>query len=462
MNEREKLMKSFDAIILGFGKGGKTLAGTLAAADMSVAVVERSEKMYGGTCINVGCIPSKSLITSAKSSAAAGGVFSERAARYAEAVRERSRVVSLLRQKNFDKLTTHPKITVLTGVAEFHDGRTVRIAFPDGSADTLTAPRIFINTGSRPFFPPIDGVQESSHIYSSETLMSLETLPRRLVVIGAGYIGMEFAAMYANFGAQVTVIQDGAVFLPREDAEIAQTVLDRLKAMGVRRLFSAKVVRITDRNGFADVLVETPEGDETLPAEVVLLATGRRPNAAELHPERAGVALTPRGAVQVDGHLRTTAPGIWAMGDVTGGLQFTYISLDDFRIVKSDVLGEGNRTSENRGAVPYSVFLDPPFSRVGLSEKEALELGYDVSVFKLAASAIPKAQVLRETSGLLKAVVDRKTGRILGAHLFCAESHEMINIIKLAMDASMPYTVLRDQIFTHPTMAEALNDLFTG
>ena len=454
-------MKQYDAVIIGFGKGGKTLAGALAGAGKTVALVERSDKMYGGTCINVGCIPSKSLITSAKASAQAGGSFEEKAARYADAVRERERVTSMLRGKNYDKLAANGQIDVLTGTAEFSGEKTVRVAFADGSAEELAGERVFINTGARPFVPPIEGVRESGRVYLSETLMSLPALPRRLVIIGGGYIGMEFASMYAHFGAQVTVVQDGAVFLPREDAEIAEAVLARLGELGVRVVFSAKVGRVTDRDGFAEVSITTEAGAETLPAEAVLLATGRRPDPASLHPERAGVELTARGAVKVDEHLRTTAPGVWAMGDVTGGLQFTYISLDDFRIVKSDVLGDGARTTESRGAVPYSVFLDPPFSRVGLSESEAREQGYDVKLAKLPVAAIPKAQVLRETAGLLKAVIDAKTDKILGAHLFCPESHEIVNIVKLAMDAGLPYTALRDQIFTHPTMAEALNDLFS-
>lgn len=453
-------MQHFDAIIIGFGKGGKTLAGALAGAGQTVALIERSDKMYGGTCINVGCIPSKSLVTSAKASVAQGGSFAEKAARYAAAVRERGRVTSMLRGKNYDKLAANPNVTVLTGTAAFTGENTVRVAFGDGHAEELEAGRIFLNTGSRPFIPPIEGVEGNPRVFLSETLMSLETLPPRLVIIGGGYIGMEFASMYANFGATVTVVQDGAVFLPREDGEIAQAVLRRLEKLGVRVILSAKVQRVAEGEGCAQVLVETEAGPQNLPAEAVLLATGRRPNPAELRPELAGVALTDRGAVRVDAHLRTTAPRVWALGDVAGGLQFTYISLDDFRIVKDDVLGAGSRTTENRGAVPYSVFLDPPFSRVGLSEQEARAQGYEVLVGRLPVAAIPKAQVLRETDGLLKAVVDAETKKILGAHLFCPESHEVVNLIKLAMDAGLPYTVLRDQIFTHPTMAEALNDLF--
>ncbi|MEA5050790.1 MAG: FAD-dependent oxidoreductase [Oscillospiraceae bacterium] len=454
-------MKQADAVIIGFGKGGKTLAGALAAAGKKVILVEQSDKMYGGTCINVACIPSKSLVHSAALSAAQGGSFADKARRYAEAIEEKDRLTSMLRGKNYHKLADNANVEVLDGRASFIDARHVAVRTAAGEEE-LEAPQIFINTGAVPVLPAIPGLQESRHVYLSETMLDRRELPERLLIIGAGYIGMEFASMYANFGAQVTVLQDGERFLPREDAEIAQAVLESLEARGITVLRPAQALRIEDAADGALVTVSLPDGERTLRADAVLAAVGRRPNTQELNAAAAGVELTPRGAVRTDEKLRTTAPGIWAMGDVAGGLQFTYISLDDFRIVKSQLLGGGERTLDNRGAVPYSVFLDPPFSRVGLTEAEALEKGFEVKIARLPAAAIPKAQVLRKPVGLLKAVIDAKTGRILGAHLFCEESYEMINLIKLAIDAQIPYTVLRDNIYTHPTMSEAFNDLFAG
>lgn len=453
-------MKQYDAVIIGFGKGGKTLAGALANAGQKVAVLEQSDKMYGGTCINVGCLPSKSLKTSAEQSAHQGGTFEEMAARYQLAVAERERLTSMMRGKNYHKLADNANVDVLTGRGVFTSKNEVMVSFANGQTETLTAAHFFINTGSVSRRPAIEGLDSSAYVCESDALMARETLPRRLVIIGGGYIGMEFASMYRNFGSDVTVIQDGAVFLPREDSEIAAAVLERLSAMGVKVLFEAKTSRIQDENGHAVLTVALSQGAQTLEADAVLLATGRVPNTAELGLEKAGVALTPRGAVQTDDHLMTTNPAIYAMGDVVGGLQFTYISLDDFRIVKSALLGDGSRTVHNRGEVPYSVFLDPPFSRVGLSEQQARDQGYKIKIAKLPVAAIPKAQVIRQTTGLLKAVIDAETNQILGAHLFCAESHEIINILKVVMDAHLPYTVLRDMIFTHPTMAESLNDLF--
>ena len=255
-------------------------------------------------------------------------------------------------------------------------------------------------------------------------------------------------------------IQDGAVFLPREDAEIADAVRENLEKRGVQVLTEAKVQEVTEEAGYAEVRILTKEGEKSLLAEAVLVATGRRPNTKGLNLGAAGVQVDERGGIITDHSRTTTAPHIFAMGDVVGGLQFTYISLDDYRIVASKILGDGSYTLDKRGAVPYSVFLNPPFSRVGMSEKEAQAAGYNVKTAKLPAAAIPKAQVLEQPEGILKAVIDADTGKILGAHLFCEESHELINLVKLAMDAGLEYTVFKNMIFTHPTMGEALNDLF--
>lgn len=452
-------MKQVDSVVIGFGKGGKTLSGALAAAGKRVVMVEQSDRMYGGTCINVACIPTKSLVNSASLSARLGGTFEEKKARYTAAIEQKNHLTAMLREKNYHKLADNTNIEVLNGHGSLMDSHHVAVE-TDGGRVELEARQIFINTGARPFVPPIPGLRDSGRTYLSETMLDLAVLPERLVIIGGGYIGMEFASIYANFGSRVTVIQDGAVFLPREDAEVAQVVLESLESSGITVIRSAKVQKIEDHPDESVVTILTEEGERAVPADAVLVATGRRPNVEGLNLAAAGVELTERGAIRTDEHLRTTAPNIYAMGDVAGGLQFTYISLDDYRIVKSAVLGDGSRTTANRGAVPYSVFLDPPFSRVGLTEAEAVAGEYEVKLARLAVGAIPKAQVLQKPVGLLKAVIDAKSGLILGAHLFCEESHELINTIKLAIDAKIPYTVLRDAVYTHPTMSEAFNDLF--
>lgn len=449
----------YDAVIIGFGKGGKTMAGALGAAGKKVALIEKSDRMYGGTCINVGCIPTKSLVYRAGLAAAKGGSFEEKAAAYKAAMEQKEDLTTRLRGKNYQKLDSNPNITVIDGTASFQSPHVVEVE-KDGKTFQVEGEQIFINTGSSAFIPPIEGLKGNPYVYTSEGLLNLTELPSRLVIIGGGYIGVEFSSIYASFGSKVTILQDGDIFLPREDEEIAGAVRESLESRGIRVMTGVKVKALEQAEGKALVAVDNGKEVQKLEAEAVLVATGRRPNTAGLNLEAAGVEIGPRGGIVTDDSLTTTAPHIYAMGDVRGGLQFTYISLDDFRIVKSKVLGDGSYTLKERGAVPYSVFLIPPFSRVGLSEKEAVEKGYKVKVARLAASAIPKAQVLEQPAGLLKAVIDEETGLILGAHLFCQESYEMINMIKLAMDAKVPYQVLRDTIYTHPTMSEAFNDLF--
>ena len=452
-------MERYDAIIIGFGKGGKTLAGKLAGMGSKVALVEKSDKMYGGTCINVGCIPSKSLVRSAEVSYGHPGMdFKQKSALYKKAIQEKRRVTSMLRGKNYDKLNILPNVAVIHGTASFHSNTVLDIETDNGKLQ-LEGEKIYINTGSTPVIPRIPGLEDNPFVYISETLMELEVLPERLVIIGGGYIGLEFASMYSGFGSKVTVLQDGEQLIPREDRDIAFAVQEILENRGVEFKLGAAVHRVV--SGTDKASVEITYGGETLSleAEAVLVATGRRPNTDGLNAAAAGVELTHRGAVVVDDYLRTTAPNIWAMGDVAGGLQFTYVSLDDSRIIWSQIHGQGYSLS-GRKNVPYSVFLATPYSRVGLNEEEAVEHGYSIRVLKLPVQAIPKAQVLKKTEGLLKAVIDQDTGKILGAMLLCEESYEMINIVKLAMDMDADYRALANQIFTHPTMSEALNDLF--
>ena len=395
----------YDAVIIGFGKGGKTMAGALGAAGKKVALIEKSDRMYGGTCINVGCIPTKSLVYRAGLAAAKGGSFEEKAAAYKAAMEQKEDLTTRLRGKNYQKLDSNPNITVIDGTASFQSPHVVEVE-KDGKTFQVEGEQIFINTGSSAFIPPIEGLKGNPYVYTSEGLLNLTELPSRLVIIGGGYIGVEFSSIYASFGSKVTILQDGDIFLPREDEEIAGAVRESLESRGIRVMTGVKVKALEQAEGKALVAVDNGKEVQKLEAEAVLVATRRRPNTAGLNLEAAGVEIGPRGGIVTDDSLTTTAPHIYAMGDVRGGLQFTYISLDDFRIVKSKVLGDGSYTLKERGAVPYSVFLIPPFSRVGLSEIEAVEKGYKVKVARLAAAAIPKAQVLEQPAGLLKAVID--------------------------------------------------------
>ena len=456
-------MNAFDVIIIGFGKGGKTLAAEFAKRGQKVAIIERSDKMYGGTCINIGCIPTKTLVHQAKmASALKDATFEERSEFYRNAVSVKESVTSALRNKNYHNLADNPNVTVYTGIGSFVSADVVAVRTATEEI-RLTSKQIIINTGAETVIPPIEGVAGNPFVYTSTSIMELADLPRRLVIIGGGYIGLEFASMYASFGSQVTVLESYPELIAREDRDIAASVKETLEKKGIVFRMNAKVQSVNRVEDKAIVTFADSQTSEVfvLEADAVLLATGRRPNTKDLNLEVAGVEVDVRGAIIVDEYLKTTNPNIRAVGDVKGGLQFTYISLDDYRIVREDLFGDKERRTGDRNPVSYSVFIDPPLSRVGLNEEEARRQNRDIIVKKLPVMAIPRAKTLGETDGLLKAVIDKNTGKILGCMLFAPDSSEVINTVAVAMKTGQDYTFLRDFIFTHPSMSEALNDLFS-
>ncbi len=448
-------MKRYDAIIIGFGKGGKTLAADLAGRGWAVAVVEQSEKMYGGTCINIGCIPTKTLVHAAKQ-APDQASWEEKQAHYSRAIAYKDEVTSFLRDKNYHNLADNPRITVYTGIGSFTGHDTVEVKMAEDTVE-LQAEHIFINTGAETVIPPIDGINGNPRVYTSTTIMELTVLPKRLVIVGGGYIGLEFASMYASFGSQVTVLEGFSRLIAREDGDIAAAVQEVLEQKGITFRMNARVQSVQENMVFYK---DSASGREySLEADAVLLATGRRPNTSNLNLQAAGVRLDERGAIVVDEHLRTTNSNIRAIGDVKGGLQFTYISLDDYRIIREDMFGESSRTASDRNPVSYSVFINPPLSRIGMSEEEAVKQGLNIRVGKLQVAAIPRARTLGDTRGLFKVVIDADTKKILGCTLFGPDSGEIINLVAMAMKTNQDYTFLRDFIFTHPSMSEAFNDL---
>ena len=439
-------MLTFDAIIIGFGKAGKTLAGELAAKDWKVALIEKDPKMYGGTCINIACIPTKALVYDGL-----------RGTPYPDAIERKNKVVEKLREKNYKILADADGVTVFTAAARFRSDKEVEITL-DGKLEVLTAEHIFINTGASSVIPPIEGDAQSDKVYTSTTLIERQELPDRLVIVGAGYIGLEYASMYANFGSEVTVVSPDDELLPDEDADIAAEVRKELEAAGISFVFGVKAERFNEQSN-GSIKVGLSNGDQST-ADAVLLATGRKPNTEGLGLEDTGVELDDKGAVKVDDHLETTVKNVWAMGDVKGGMQFTYISLDDSRIAMSSLFDAKKYSLKTRANVPYSVFIDPPLSRVGLTASEAKKQDFEILEGKLPIAAHPRAHVIDDLRGLFKVVVDAKTNQVLGASLFGPESPELINLVKMAMDLEVPYTFLRDQIYNHPVMSESFNALF--
>ena len=335
-------MNAFDVIIIGFGKGGKTLAAEFAKRGWKVAIVERSDKMHGGTCINIGCIPTKTLAHQAKiASGMKNSTFEERREFYRNAIAVKESVTSALRDKNYHNLADHPDVTVYTGVGSFVSADVVSVRTSTEEI-WLTSKQIIINTGAETIIPPIEGVADNSLVYTSTSIMELTDLPRRLVIVGGGYIGLEFASMYASFGSQVTVLESYPELIAREDRDIAASVKETLEKKGIVFRMNAKVQSVNRVEDKAIVTFADSQTSEVfvLEADAVLLATGRRPNTKDLNLEVAGVEVDVRGAIIVDEYLKTTNPNIRAVGDVKGGLQFTYISLDDYRIVREDLFGD--------------------------------------------------------------------------------------------------------------------------
>lgn len=439
-------MNQYDLIVVGFGKAGKTLAKFAAQQGKSVAVIEKSAEMYGGTCINIGCIPSKVLVHD--------GI---EAASFNDAMQRKRDVVNALNSKNYHNLADEETVDVINMTASFKSAHAIDLLNAQGEAvQTIEGKNIVINTGAKSVIPNIKGIDTSQRVYDSKAIMDLTQQPKRLVIVGGGYIALEFASIFANFGTTVTVLERSDQILKREDAVIAQQVTEDLTQKGIQFIYNAETEAIEDE---ADVTkVVTNQG--TFEADAVLVATGRKPNTEGLNLEAAGVQLGQRGEIIVNDKLQTSVDHIYAVGDVHGGLQFTYISLDDFRIVKSQLFGDGKRTLAQRGVVPYTMFIDPPMARVGMTATEAREKGYDILENQVAVNTMPRHKINNDTRGLFKAVVDAKSGQVLGATLYGQQSEELINIVKLAIDQQLPYAVLRDNVYTHPTMAESFNDLF--
>ena len=455
-------MKQYDAIIIGFGKAGKTLAAELSNRGWQVAVVERSSMMYGGTCPNIACIPTKTLVHEAGIAALLyHDDYPKQANLYKQAIGRKNRLTSFLRNNNYERLSKRPNVTVYTGEGSFVSANIIKVALPEGDIE-LQGKEIFINTGSTPIIPAIDGIKESQKVYTSTTLLDLNVLPQRLIIVGGGYIGLEFASMYAEFGSKVTLLEGGNRFMPRNDQDIANSVKEVLEKKGIEIHLNARAQSIHDTNDgvtltYSDVSDGTPyfvDGD------AILIATGRKPMIEGLNLQAAGIGVDAHGAIVVNDQLRTTVPHVWAMGDVKGGPQFTYLSLDDFRIIRDQLFGDKKRDIGDRDPVPYAVFIDPPLAHIGLTEEEALKRGYSFKVSRLPATSVVRSRTLKQTDGMLKAIVNDHSVKIMGCTLFCAEAPEIINIVAMAMKTGQHYTFLRDFIFTHPSMSEGLNELF--
>ncbi|MCH1881580.1 NAD(P)/FAD-dependent oxidoreductase [Agrococcus sp. ARC_14] len=440
-----------DLLVVGWGKGGKTLARALGSAGRRVVLVERDDAMVGGTCINIACVPTKALVHQAEQRRPEDDPETY----LAQAVATRDGIVGRLREANRQLLATVDAVTLVRGEAAFTGERTVRVTGGDEELE-ITAQHVVLNTGTEPRLPGIPG-ERGPRVHDSTSIQHLSGVPARLVIVGAGVIALEFASMFARFGSAVTIVARGAGILPDEDDDVRTSMEEALADAGVSILPNAEPSRIDDGT---IATVATSAGE--LQAEAVLLATGRTPVTAALDLAAGGVETDARGFVQVDDLLRTSAERVWAVGDVNGGQQLTPISLDDFRIVKAQLTDAAGRSRADRTAVPTTTFTTPPLGRVGMTEREARERGREVRVgakpvAKIAAMPRPKA--VQETHGIIKIVVDAQTDLVLGAALHTVDAQEVINLVALAMRAGVTATELRDGIWTHPSSTEALNEV---
>jgi pyruvate/2-oxoglutarate dehydrogenase complex dihydrolipoamide dehydrogenase (E3) component len=451
--------ENYDAIVIGAGQAGVPLSTALAQAGRRTVLIEQEH--VGGTCINEGCTPTKTMVASARVA-----YLARRAADYGveigpvridlARVRERKRsIVESFRTGSQRRIEGTEGVDLVFGAARFVAPRTLAV-----NGRTLRADLVFINTGGRPASPDIPGLAGVGPL-DSTSIMELDRVPEHLIVLGGGYIGLEFAQMFCRFGSAVTVIQRGPQLLPLEDEDIAGAVLEILREDGLDVLLDAEACRAgRDDDGRILVQARVADGQRTIVGSHVLVAAGRSPNTERLDLAAAGIDIDGKGFVRANERLETSAPGVYALGDVKGGPAFTHVSYDDYRIVRDNLLGGGHRTTADR-PVPYTVFMDPQLGRIGLSEREAKRQGRPYRVASMPMSRVARALELDEPRGTMKVLVDPETRLLLGAAVLGIEGGEIMSALQLAMMGKLPYDWIRDAVFAHPTLAESLNNLFS-
>jgi pyruvate/2-oxoglutarate dehydrogenase complex dihydrolipoamide dehydrogenase (E3) component len=453
-----------DVLVLGSGEAGKYLAWTMAKAGLSTVVVER--ELIGGACPNIACLPSKNVIHSAKvaelySRSPEFGIRPGLEAIDMVGVRGRKRkMVDQLVAVHLERYRDSGAELML-GEGRFVAPKTVEVRLKEGGTRTLSGDRVFVNVGTRAAIPPLAGL-EDVHVLTHVEALELDRVPEHLIVLGGGFVGLEFSQAMRRFGARVTVVEQGPQLAPREDPDVAEAMLQLFADEGIDVMLDTEAKAIEARpGGGVRLFTQGPDGAQTVDGSDILVATGRTPNTSGIQLDKAGVALDDRGYINVNERLETTASDTWALGDCIGPPFFTHKSFDDFRIVRDNLLSGAARSSRNR-LIPYCVFTDPSLARVGLSENEARAAGINYRLAKIPVGTVLRTRTISEMRGFLKALIDTRSDRILGFTAFGPEAGELMSVVQVAMLAEMPYTGLRDGILTHPTMAEGLTVLFAN
>jgi len=454
--------QQYDAIVIGSGQGGTPLCSTVAGAGMRTALIER--KHIGGTCINEGCTPTKTMIASGRVA-----YLARRAADYGvqtgpiridlAKVRQRKRdIVDEFRNSSQSNLEKTANLEMIFGEASFSGAKEITARGKDGSQRAISAKYIFINAGTRASRPNIEGLDSVPYL-DNISIMELDAVPEHLLIVGGGYIALEFGQLFRRFGSKVTIVQSAGQLVTREDADVAEEITKIFREDGIEILLNAKTTRVERTGQNIQLNVQTKSGVNKLMGSHLLVATGRVPNSDTLNLAAAGIQTDKRGFIQVNERLETSAEGVFALGDIKGGPAFTHISYDDFRIIRANLLEKKNASTKGR-QVPYTLFTDPELGRIGLTETEARAQGRKIRIAKLPMSHVARALEVDETRGFMKAVVDAESNQILGAAILGIEGGEVMSAVEIAMMGKLPYTALRDGTFAHPTLAESLNNLF--
>ncbi len=457
-------MNHFDAIVIGSGQGGTPLAIRLAKKGFKTALIE--QRYIGGTCINDGCIPSKAIIASAKAAYAAAtaaglGIHNttDYQVHFGEIMERKKAIVNRFRGGSENSLEATPGLEVIYGSAAFSAEKQITVTDKKGKAAVYTADAFFINTGARPVIPRIEGLDSINYL-TSTSLLELEVLPEHLIILGAGYVSLEMGQAFRRFGSKVTLIETQDHILAKEDEDIRTTVSTFLEEEGVT-ILTATTINAVSKNNKGDIVLQVSKNGSPglITGSHLLVATGRRPNTDTLQPEQAGIALDDKGYIKVNDKLETNIPRIFALGDVKGGPAFTHVSYNDYRIVYRNLAEQGNFSTKDR-LLTYCMFTDPELGRVGLTETEARQKGLNIAVARLDMSKASRGIIENRTKGLLKAVVDKDSKKILGAALLCKDGGEIMSVLQMAMVAGFTYEQVKEHMFAHPTLSESLNNLF--
>lgn len=457
------MITNFDAIIIGSGQAGNPLASAFANKNMSAAVIEKN--LAGGSCINYGCTPSKTMRASARIAYLAKrsedfGIHASSVKVNMKEVYERKKNIVESFRKGTLKGLNNKNITLFRGDASFIDEKTIQIKLKNGKTKNISGDKIFINTGGRPSIPQIKGLKKIPYL-DSTSIMELKEIPEHLLIIGGGYIGLEFGQMFKRFGSNVSIIQKGKQLLSREDPDITEEIKNILLKDGIKIYLNAEVLEVSSgKNKTVNLKIKTSSGEKNLKGSHILAATGHEPNTENLNLFTVGIKTDKKGYIKVNNKLETNVKNIYALGDVKGGPAFTHISFDDFRIIRDNILEGKNNSIKNR-FIPYVVFIDPQLGRIGITEKEAKEKKIDYSISKMPMSSVSKAIEVGETRGLIKIITDKKTKKILGAAVLGIEGGELMAMIQIAMMGKLKYNLLQKGIFAHPTLAESLNNVFS-